>query len=73
MKDDFLVAVVPGHEGFLELAGEDVVAEGSFVVVDGLVPYLVVFDEVLGGGIEHELVFFGPVGAEALVDAGDDL
>ena len=49
------------------------VAEGGFVVVDGLVLDLVVLDEVLGGGFEDEAVLVGPVGAEALVDAGDDL
>ena len=57
---------------FLELRREDVVAEGRFVVVDGLVLDLVVLDEILGSGFEDEAVFFGPVGAESFVDAGDD-
>ena len=64
---------MPGHHRLLELPGEDMVAEGGLVVVDGLVLDLVVLDQVLGGGFEFEAVFFGPVGAEAFVDAGDDL
>ena len=72
-EDDLLVAVMAGHERFHELVGEDVVAEGGLVVVDGLVPDVIVFDEVLGGGVEYEAVLVGPVGAEAFVDAGDDL
>ena len=54
------------------MVGKDVIAEGRFVVVDGLVLDLVVLDEVSGGGFEHETVFFGPVGTEAFVDTGND-
>ena len=72
-EHDFVVAVKAGHQRFLELVGKDMIAEGRFVVVDGLVLDLVVVDEVSGGGFEHETVFFGPVGTEAFVDARDDL